>query len=117
MRIAVMGAGGIGAYVGARLAAVGESVGFIARGAHLEAMRREGLRVESVAGNLHLPAIIATDRPVEIGPVDLVLFTVKLYDTEVAAAALYPLLDVHLTVSAGILPAFKSTKENPKAPA
>ena len=88
----MVGAGGIGGFVGARLAEAGETVGFVARGAHLAAMRQAGLRVESPVGNLHLPTVMATDDPSEIGPVDLVLFTVKLGDTATAAAALEPLL-------------------------
>jgi 2-dehydropantoate 2-reductase len=92
MKIAVMGAGGIGSYVGARLAEAGESVTFVARGAHLAAMRAGGLRIESPVGNLHLSPVVATDDPATIGPVDLVLFAVKLWDTETAAAALAPLV-------------------------
>jgi 2-dehydropantoate 2-reductase len=92
MRIAVMGAGSLGAYIGARLAAAGEDVVFIARGPHLAAMRESGLRLESSYGDLHLPKVTATDVPAQIGPVDLVLFTVKLWDTEAAAAALTPLI-------------------------
>jgi len=95
MRIAVMGAGGIGGYLGGRLAAVGEDVTFVARGAHLEALRQNGLRIESPFGDLHLPQVRATDAPAEIGSVDLVLFTVKLYDSEPAAAALGPLIGPH----------------------
>jgi 2-dehydropantoate 2-reductase len=92
MRIAVMGTGGIGGYLGGRLAAAGEDVAFLARGAHLEALRRDGLRLESPFGDLHLPRVPATDNPAEIGPVDLVLFAVKLYDSETAAASLTPLI-------------------------
>jgi 2-dehydropantoate 2-reductase len=87
-----MGAGGLGAYIGARLAAAGEDVAFIARGPHLAAMRESGLRIESSHGDLQLPKVTATDVPGEIGPVDLVLFTVKLWDTDAAAAALPPLI-------------------------
>lgn len=92
MRIAILGAGGIGAYVGARLAVAGEDVAFLARGAHLAAMQRDGLRIESQYGNLHLSNVEATNDPAAIGPVDLVLFTVKLWDAETAAAALSPLI-------------------------
>jgi 2-dehydropantoate 2-reductase len=84
MRVAVMGSGGIGGYYGGKLAAAGEDVTFIARGAHLEAIRRDGLRVNSVAGDFHVRPK-ATDDPATIGPVDLVLFCVKGYDTETAA--------------------------------
>lgn len=92
MKIAVVGAGGVGGYFGARLAATGADVHFLARGAHLEAMRAHGLRLESPKGNLDLPAVNATDDPRTIGPVDVVLFTVKLYDVETAVASLPPLL-------------------------
>jgi 2-dehydropantoate 2-reductase len=91
MRIAIMGSGGVGAYVGARLQAAGEEVGFIARGAHLQAMRRDGLRIESPLEPLHLPQVNATDDPASLGEVDLVVFSVKLWDTEAAARALAPL--------------------------
>jgi 2-dehydropantoate 2-reductase len=92
MRIAVMGSGGIGGYVGGQLAAAGEDVAFIARGAHLEALRRDGLRIESPLGPVHLPSVTASDSPAALGPADIVLFAVKLYDTEQAAAALAPLI-------------------------
>lgn len=92
MRIAIMGAGGIGGYVGARLAAAGADVAFIARGAHLAAMQADGLRIESDFGNAHLDRVTATDDPRAIGPVDIVLFCVKLWDTDASAAALAPLV-------------------------
>lgn len=92
MRIAVMGAGGLGAYIGARLAAAGEDVAFVARGAHLTAMRSNGLRIKSPYGDVHHATVLATDDPAAIGPVDLVLFTVELWDTDAAAAALAPLV-------------------------
>ena len=92
MKIAIMAAGGVGGYFGARLAAAGAEVTFIARGGHLEAIRRDGLRVDSRLGALHLRPARATDRPEEIGPVDIVLFAVKLWDTEAAATACKPLI-------------------------
>jgi 2-dehydropantoate 2-reductase len=92
MRIAVMGTGGVGGYFGARLAQAGHEVAFVARGRQLEALRAKGLRVESPLGDLHLPAVEVTDQPAEIGPVDLVLFTVKLWDTLEAAESVKPLL-------------------------
>ena len=92
MRIAVLAAGGVGAYFGARLAAAGHDVHFIARGAHLEAMRRGGLRVESVHGDAHLPRPNVTDDPGAIGAVDIVLFAVKLWDVETAAELARPLV-------------------------
>lgn len=92
MKIAVMGAGALGCYFGGRIAASGEDISFIARGAHLEALRSNGLRIESPFGDLHLRHVDATDSPGDVGPVDLVLFLVKLYDTEDAARAMAPLL-------------------------
>jgi 2-dehydropantoate 2-reductase len=85
MRIAVMGTGGVGGYFGTRLALSGCDVSFVARGSHLEAIRRHGLKVESPLGDMHLAHPQATADPAEIGPVDLVLFGVKLWDTEAAA--------------------------------
>jgi 2-dehydropantoate 2-reductase len=92
MRIAILGSGGVGGYFGGRLAASGVDVSFIARGAHLTAMREHGLRIESPSGNIHVPNVSATDDPHSIGPVDIVFFTVKLYDTESALAMLPPLI-------------------------
>jgi len=91
MRVAVYGAGGVGAYVGGRLAQAGADVHLIARGDHLDALRSEGLRVESVAGDFAVD-LPATDDPADIGPCDYVLFTVKSFDTESAARELGPLL-------------------------
>ncbi len=92
MRIAAMAAGAVGGYFGARMAAAGHDVYFIARGAHLRAIKENGLTVESVNGDLHLPHPNVTDNPAEVGPVDVVLFTVKLWDTEKAAEQARPLL-------------------------
>jgi len=92
MRIAVLGSGGVGGYFGGRLAASGADVTFLARGAHLEAMRTRGLRIESPKGNVHIAKTKAAADPSEIGPVDIVFFTVKLYDTEPAIAMLPPLI-------------------------
>src|SRR5262245_10237365 len=92
MRIAIMGSGAVGGYFGARLAAGGSEVTFIARGAHLEAMRENGLRVESPLGDLELPRVDATDDPRTIGAVDLVIVAVKLWDTEQAARQIEPLV-------------------------
>src|SRR5688572_20447899 len=92
MRIAVMGSGAVGGYFGARLALAGSDVTFIARGAQLEAMRRDGLRIQSGVGDAHLTPVKATSDPAEIGPVDLVLFTVKLWDTVTAAHSIKPLV-------------------------
>lgn len=92
MRIAVMGTGGVGGYFGARLAQAGQDVHFIARGRQLAALREHGLRVESPRGHLHLRELQVTDDPASIGPTDLVIFGVKLWDTEAAAAAIRPLV-------------------------
>jgi 2-dehydropantoate 2-reductase len=92
MRIAIVGSGGVGGYFGGRLAAAGANVTFLARGAHLEAMRARGLRITSPKGDVHLPQVNVAADTREIGPVDIVLFAVKLYDTESALAALMPLL-------------------------
>jgi len=91
MKFAIMGAGGMGGWFGAKLVAAGNEVAFIARGTHLEALRTDGLTV-SGGESLHLVDIVATDRPADVGPVDAVLFCVKLYDTESAARAMVPLL-------------------------
>jgi 2-dehydropantoate 2-reductase len=92
MKIAVLGTGAVGGYFGGRLAAAGDDVAFLARGRHLDALRRDGLSIASPGGDLRLSRIHVTDRPVEIGPVDVVLFAVKLYDAESAASALAPLI-------------------------
>jgi 2-dehydropantoate 2-reductase len=92
MRIAVVGAGGIGAPLGASLAAAGQDVTFLARGAHLAAMRADGLRVEGDRGETVVRPAQATDDPAAIGPVDLVLFCVKLWDVEAAGERVLPLL-------------------------
>lgn len=91
MKIAIMGAGGMGGWLGAKLAGAGSDVVFVARGAHLAAIRANGLRVAG-AESFRLTDVVATDRPDEIGAVDAVLFCVKLYDTESAARALAPFL-------------------------
>ncbi|MQA30068.1 MAG: 2-dehydropantoate 2-reductase [Luteitalea sp.] len=92
MRIAILGSGGVGGYFGGRLAATGADVHFIARGAHLAALRERGLRIESPNGNLHVPTVNATDDPTNAGPVDIVFFAVKLYDTDAAVRMLPPLI-------------------------
>jgi len=92
MRIAAMAAGAVGGYFGGRLAAAGHDVFFIARGAHHDAILKNGLKIESVHGDLHVPKPNVTDDPGKVGPVDIVLFAVKLWDTETAAAAARPLL-------------------------
>jgi 2-dehydropantoate 2-reductase len=92
MRIAVMAAGGVGGYFGARLAQAGHDVAFIARGRHLAAIRERGLVVKSAAGDIRIAKAVASDDPNSLGGFDVVLFAVKLWDTETAAAAMRPLL-------------------------
>ncbi len=92
MRIAIMGSGGVGGYFGARLVKGGADVHFVARGAHLAAMRERGLAVEGGPEAIHLPKVNVTDDPRTIGPVDLVMFCVKLWDTESAARQLLPIM-------------------------
>jgi 2-dehydropantoate 2-reductase len=92
MRIAVVGAGGVGGGFGAALAKAGADVVFIARGAHLAAMKSEGLKVQGGRGETHLVPTKATDNPAEIGPVDIVLFCVKLWDVESAGEGIKPLV-------------------------
>jgi 2-dehydropantoate 2-reductase len=92
LRIAVMGSGGVGGYFGARLVKGGADVHFIARGSHLAAMRERGLAVEGGPEAIHLPKVDVTDDPKTIGPVDMVMFCVKLWDTEAAARQLLPIM-------------------------
>ncbi|MDH3288737.1 MAG: 2-dehydropantoate 2-reductase [Betaproteobacteria bacterium] len=88
MKILVMGSGGVGGFYGGRLAHAGCDVTFVARGAHLEAMRKHGLVIENEPqGDIRLPQVKVTDDPATVGPVDLVLIAVKLWDTEAAARA------------------------------
>lgn len=98
MRIAFIGAGGVGGYFGARLIAAGEDVTFIARGAHLAAMQKSGLRIESPKGNLHLREVKATADITSVEQVDVVFLTVKMYDLEQAAASVLPLVGPHTAV-------------------
>lgn len=92
MKVAVMAAGGLGSYFGALLSQNGHEVTFIARGAHLQAIRANGLVIKSVHGDMTVKPAKATDRPGEVGPVDWVLFSVKAYDTEAAAEAMRPMI-------------------------
>jgi 2-dehydropantoate 2-reductase len=92
MRVAVMGSGGLGGYFGALLARGGADVSFIARGPHLEAMRRGGLRIEGGSEPFDLEQVHATDDPREVGSVDLVMVCIKLWDTETALDQIRPLV-------------------------
>jgi 2-dehydropantoate 2-reductase len=88
MKILIMGTGGVGGYYGGLLAQQGHEVTFIARGAHLYALRHDGLTVRSVHGDFAVSPVNATDEPINVGPVDLILFSVKTYHTEDAAQAI-----------------------------
>lgn len=92
MRIAIVGAGGIGGGYGAALATSGVDVTFIARGAHLAAMKSKGLKVEGGRGETHVMPAQATDDPAEVGQVDVVLFCVKLWDVESAGQQIKPMV-------------------------
>jgi len=92
VKIAIMGSGSVGGYLGARLAAAGQDVHFVARGRQLDAMREYGVQILSLNGDLHLEKVQVTDNPAEIGLVDVVVFAVKLYDMMEAARAITPLI-------------------------
>jgi len=98
MKIVMMGSGGVGGYFGARLAAGGADVHFVARGAHLAAMRSQGLAIEGGSAPLHLPKVQATDDPSSIGTADFVLIAVKLWDTEGAIEQVEPIVGPNTTV-------------------
>jgi len=92
MKIAILGTGGVGGYYGGLLARTGQDVTFIARGAHLAAIREKGLQVKSVRGDFLVSPAHATDNPAEVGPVDLILFATKTYHTDEAAQAIQPMV-------------------------
>jgi len=98
MRIAVIGAGGVGGGFGAALAKAGADVTFVARGAHLAAIKSAGLRIEGGRGETHLVPTQATDDPKAVGPVDYVLFCVKLWDVESAGEHIKPLVGPNTAV-------------------
>jgi 2-dehydropantoate 2-reductase len=98
MRIGVMAAGAVGGYFGGRLAAAGHDVIFFARGRNLDALRRNGLKIESPKGDLHLAQVTATDDPKTVAPVDIVLFAVKLWDTESAGELIRPIVSADTRV-------------------
>ncbi|MCH8197314.1 MAG: 2-dehydropantoate 2-reductase [Proteobacteria bacterium] len=98
MKIAMLGSGGVGGYFGARLAASGEEVTFIARGAHLAAMRENGLELKSGLGDVHIQPTDATDDTAAVGPVDTIVIAVKLWDTEEAGRAALPMIGPGTTV-------------------
>lgn len=93
MKIAVIGSGGVGGYFGARLAAGGSSVTFVARGQQFAALKRNGLSIQSSRGNLHLEAIRVVEDIAKVGPVDLAVIAVKLWDTDEVGKAVKSLVD------------------------
>ena len=118
MKIAIMGSGAVGAYVGARLQAAGADVTFIARGAHLQAMQANGLSIQMPNKDLLLPQVKATSDPASIGNIDLVIFAVKLTDTTSAAQALRPVVNENtrvLTLQNGIDSVAMISQELPQA--
>lgn len=93
MKIAVMGSGGVGGFYGGRLAHAGYDVTFVARGAHLAALRKNGLTIENPEqGDIHVPKVKVCDDPAWVGPADVVLIAVKLWDTQAAARAVQPIV-------------------------
>ena len=99
MKIAVMGSGGVGGFYGGRLAHAGYDISFVARGAHMAAMREHGLTIENEPqGDIHVPRVTVTDDPATIGVADVVLIAVKLWDTEAAARAVKPLVGPNTAV-------------------
>lgn len=98
MKIAVMGTGGTGGYYGGLLAQKGHEVTFIARGAHLQAIQKNGLQIKSVHGDFKIAPARATDNPAGIGAVDLILFLTKTYDTESAVQSILPIVNKNTTM-------------------
>src|SRR3546814_175854 len=99
MRIAVMGAGGVGGFYGAKLAEAGHDVVLIARGQHLEAIREHGLTIENLSdGRVSRSAVAVTDNPASIDRADLILFAVKLWDTGTAIDLVAPIVDEETTL-------------------
>lgn len=98
MKIAIMGAGGMGGYIGGRLSSAGRDVTFVARGEHLKAIKQYGLRVQSPAGDFDIKPARATDDPGEVGKVDLILFCVKSYDAIEAANIIKPMISPNTAI-------------------
>ena len=118
MKITIMGSGAVGAYVGARLQAAGADITFVARGAHLQAMKQNGLSIQMPGKDLLLPQVKATDDLQSVGHADLVVFAVKLNDTVSAAKALQPVVNTNtriLTLQNGIDSVAMISHELPQA--
>jgi len=98
VKIAVIGAGGMGGYYGGVLAQRNHEVTFIARGAHLRALQQDGLQVRSVFGDFMVKPARATDHPAGVGPVELMLFCTKSYDTDEAAELALPMIGAETSI-------------------
>ena len=98
MKIAIMGTGGVGGYYGGLLAKQGHEVTFIARGAHLQAIQKNGLQIKSIHGDFIVSPAAAAADPAEVGAVDFALVCVKTYDTESVAQTMIPLVGAQTTV-------------------
>ncbi|MEO6565804.1 MAG: 2-dehydropantoate 2-reductase [Casimicrobiaceae bacterium] len=109
MRIAVIGAGGVGGYFGGRLAQAGHEVVFVARGRHLAALREHGLKLESSLGDATIRNAMFTDEVAAVAPCDVVMFCVKLWDVETAGQAIAPLV-----ATGGVVIPFQNGVEAPE---
>lgn len=99
MKIVMMGSGGVGGFFGGRLLQAGCDVSFVARGKHLAALRERGLTIENEPqGDIHLPKVQVTDDPSTLGPADLVILSVKLWDTEAAVGAIKSIVGANTAV-------------------
>jgi 2-dehydropantoate 2-reductase len=98
MKIAVMGTGGLGGYFGGQMAHAGLDVTFIARGRHMEAIRENGLQVNSPGNDFLVKPAKVTDNPATVGPVDLILFCVKTYDAIAAAEQMKPMVGAQTAI-------------------
>jgi 2-dehydropantoate 2-reductase len=98
VRTAVVGIGGVGGYYGGLLAHEGHEIIFIARGENLRTIRKHGLDVKSSFGDFRVKPALITDRAAEVGPVELILFCTKTYDTEAAAKQVTPMISSETTI-------------------
>lgn len=118
MHIAIIGTGGVGGYFGAKLAQAGNQVSFLARGAHLEALRENGLQVQSVDGDFHLPKVHATDTIAELGKADLIILGVKAWQVKEVAPELPAIMHDHtriLPLQNGIMAAEELSQSVPES--
>lgn len=92
MIVTIVGAGGVGGYIGMRLAEAGNDVRFLVRGRTLDALRSTGLRVQTPGGTKTLPEVTAADAASDLGAADVIIVTVKIYDLAEVAPTLKPLI-------------------------